>query len=67
MARAYIELPAGWGPGRVIITAVQAAGYDCEEHRMLSTGERFLALHSRAAVRRSQAAAPPHEHAADGS
>lgn len=44
MARAHIELPAGWGPGRAIIAAVTAQGYDCQEHRFLGTGERILVL-----------------------
>lgn len=30
MARAYVELPYGWGPQRLIITAWRRAGYDVD-------------------------------------
>jgi hypothetical protein len=28
MARAYVELPEGWGPSRLILVAWKRAGYD---------------------------------------
>lgn len=42
--RAYVELPQGWGPAQVIITAWLRAGYQVEEHRNIATGVRYLAI-----------------------
>lgn len=37
MARAWVELPDGWGPGRVVLVRVKALGY--EVTHMVSPGE----------------------------
>jgi hypothetical protein len=31
MARAYVELPEGWGPSRLILVAWRRAGYDVDQ------------------------------------
>jgi hypothetical protein len=30
MARAFVELPYGWGPQRIVLTAWKRAGYDVQ-------------------------------------
>lgn len=42
--RVYVELPDGWGPGQVILTAWQQAGYRVDEVRSLATGERQMTV-----------------------
>jgi hypothetical protein len=42
--RAYVELPQGWGPAQMIITAWLRAGYHVEEHRSIATGTRYLVI-----------------------
>jgi hypothetical protein len=37
--RVYVELPPGWGPSRVILTAWKRAGYHVNEIRSLGTGD----------------------------
>ena len=42
MARAWVELPEGWGPQRVITVAWQRGGYSVERHVSMATGEARL-------------------------
>jgi hypothetical protein len=43
--RVWVELPPEWGPGQVIITAWERAGYRVDDVRSLGTGERRLIVH----------------------
>lgn len=37
MARAFVELPEGWGPARVVLVQVRQLGYDVTQ--MVRPGE----------------------------
>jgi hypothetical protein len=47
VARAYVELPEGWGPARIVIVAWRNAGYDVAELRRLGTGPNLMLLNGR--------------------
>ena len=54
--RVWVELPPEWGPGQVIITTWERAGYHVDEVRALGAGERRMIV--RGGVRPSYVAVP---------
>ena len=44
VARAYVELPDGWGPQRMVIVACERAGYRVEVHRRFGNSPDRLLL-----------------------
>ena len=47
MARAYVELPEGWGPSRIILVAWKRAGYDVSKLMCTPLGPNLLLLNGR--------------------
>lgn len=48
--RVYVELPEGWGPSQVVLTAWRRAGYPVEQVRSMATGERRMVFVAAAAA-----------------